>query len=278
MIYNGHTYTAGTIGRDFTFGVMWHTCPARELNVTKPEDVILAVNNAYRDMMPRTINGLGLSGLDQIPVKTVKNKEKNALRDRKAELLDELRMNLASNIITKVFLANSGVGIFNDTIHKELCEDFIKDFVAKATLLNTAIDSFNTIHKLPKNKIVATVQIARITYGKAQKIVNMTMKQLYCFDNAHRYRKTVFQFCHIPLDSVILDFFKLGNNFVWSNLNAADYDIAQRSCKQQWKDKTDAACISGDFTSLFFAEFIIWDAGSGGNGKKKENINSIIIK
>lgn len=47
------------------------------------------------------------------------------------------------------------------------------------------------------------------TYGKAQKIVNMTFKYLYCYtdDNLEKL-KGYFQYCHMPLDSFTLEWFK----------------------------------------------------------------------
>ncbi len=41
-------------------------------------------------------------------------------------------------------------------------------------------------------------------YGKAQKIVNMTFKYLYCCEEKD---ERFFQFCHMPLDSFILEWF-----------------------------------------------------------------------
>ena len=41
-------------------------------------------------------------------------------------------------------------------------------------------------------------------YGKAQKIVNMTLKYVYCLDWAKDYRE-YFEYCHIPLDSFTLE-------------------------------------------------------------------------
>ena len=46
-----------------------------------------------------------------------------------------------------------------------------------------------------------------IHYGKAQKIVNMTFKYLYCLVDENK--RSYFDYCHIPLDSVILD-------WIWS--------------------------------------------------------------
>lgn len=262
MIFNGHTYSSVGLGSDFTFAMMWHTSPARCLDVTKPDDVILAVNNAYRDMMPRTINGLGLSKLDKLPAKTVSNSDKHALRVVKANLLDRLRKNLAENIIEKVFKAKGGIGEFNSTIHEELCDEFICDFCAKVRNLNVEIDKFNIKHSLSSDKAISRVDITKITYGKAQKIVNMTMKQLYCFDNAHIYKTSVFQYCHIPIDSVILEFFHLNSTYVWSNLGKTEYIKIQNECIKQWNDKVNEPPLlsTDDMRHIFFAEFVIWDA------------------
>ena len=46
-----------------------------------------------------------------------------------------------------------------------------------------------------------------VQYGKAQKIVNMTMKGLYCLKDADQ-KKDYFKHCHIPLDSFTLEWFK----------------------------------------------------------------------
>jgi len=290
MKYQCNNYTAENLGKNFTFGVMWHVCPARDLIVTNKDDVILAVENAYRDMMPRTITGLGLSALDKINGRSIKGlndekkkalpKQKESLKEMKQTLLDELRMNLAENIIKKVFNAKGGIGEFNDTIHKELCDAFIQDFVTKASALNEEIDKFNSNYDLSVDKVISKVDIKKITYGKAQKIVNMTMKQLYCFDNAHKYKTSVFQYCHIPIDSVILEFFHLSSKYVWSNLKTYDeYLSVQKQCIRQWKDKVDSADLltADDMRHVFFAEFVIWDAGTERKGKKKLNIDSIEI-
>lgn len=264
MVFNEHYYASSdTFGTDFIFAMMWHTSPARRLDVTKPDDVILAVNNAYRDMMPRTINGIGLSNLDKIPAKTASNSDKQALRNVKSDLLNELRTNLAKNIIDKVFHAKGGIGAFNDTIHEALCNEFIKDFTAKIKTLNMAIDNFNLNHPLSKNQAITSIDPAQITYGKAQKIVNMSMKLLYCFDNAHIYKTTVFQNCHIPIDSIILKFFRLNSSYVWSNLTPDKYREVQDECKKQWENKINAAGLlpTDDMRYIFFAEFLIWNSG-----------------
>ena len=93
-----------------------------------------------------------------------------------------------------------------DKIHDELCQKWCKEF--------------KSLGKLG-------------TYGKAQKIVNMSFKYLYCRNDADK-RKDHFKYCHMPLDSFTLEWFKReypkqnnGNkldNIItsWSNLKSGD--------------------------------------------------------
>lgn len=46
-----------------------------------------------------------------------------------------------------------------------------------------------------------------LSTGQAQKIVNVTMKNLYCYNDACCYENK-FKYCHMPLDSYILDWFR----------------------------------------------------------------------
>ena len=45
-----------------------------------------------------------------------------------------------------------------------------------------------------------------VQYGKAQKIVNMTMKGIYCLKDTDP-KSSYFEYCHIPLDSFTLEWF-----------------------------------------------------------------------
>ena len=46
------------------------------------------------------------------------------------------------------------------------------------------------------------------TYGRAQKIINMTFKYLYCCNYSQEIIQQRFQYCHMPLDSFTLEWFK----------------------------------------------------------------------
>ncbi len=71
-----------------------------------------------------------------------------------------------------------------DVWHHEMCNIFI-DRIEKSGIKNTE------------------------TYGKAQKIVNMTMKTVFCLDGAEIYdNQGYFKHCHIPLDSITIEWFR----------------------------------------------------------------------
>lgn len=55
-----------------------------------------------------------------------------------------------------------------------------------------------------------------VQYGKAQKIVNMTMKGIYCLKGADAYEKH-FEFCHMALDSFTLEWFRRYIATQWFN-------------------------------------------------------------
>lgn len=269
MLFNGQQYCVNQLDRDFKFFVMWHTAPYRKLDVTNSNDVILAVDNAYRDMMPRTIDGLGLSKLEKIKVVQAKSYTKQTLLNEKEKLLNQVKRNLAENIVKFFFKTTFKQQRSFDDAHKAVCMTFLKDFTNALTELNKEIGIFNRQNMLLGNSAVSLIDISKITYGKAQKIVNMTMKQLYCFDNAKLYKNTVFKFCHIAIDSFILDFF-CGNckgKPTWSNLTPKQYIFLQTKFRKQWNAKMKGK--KTQFRHLFFAEFVIWQLAKDSNATIK---------
>lgn len=119
-----------------------------------------------------------------------------------------------------------GSEIVFDGFHKSLCDLWRNDF--------KKIDS------------------SLCTYGKAQKIVNMAFKYLYCCRNATDYGN-YFGYCHVPLDSVTLEWFcrecrnrevsiKTGNISKWSTIDV-------------YGDETTDECAAGNkkfYTYMFF--------------------------
>lgn len=104
------------------------------------------------------------------------------------------------------------------------------------------------------NEALQEKGLTRQAYGKAQKIINMTFKYLYCL-RPEDVRCGWFRFCHMPLDSYTLNwFYGKGNthepNETWSSLSAERYRViveAISACKAEY----------GGLSALE-AEFIIW--------------------
>jgi hypothetical protein len=81
-----------------------------------------------------------------------------------------------------------------------------------------------------------------ITYGVAQKIVNLSFKYLYCFDEFRNSYREKFKPCHMVLDSFVLGWYREQVNtktseITWSKINEyAKYeDIQKNNCLCQHK-------------------------------------------
>lgn len=86
--------------------------------------------------------------------------------------------------------------------------------------------------------------IAEITYGQAQKWVNMTMKYLcVLYEGQCDWLNKIYSFLHIPIDSIILDKAKKEfpnefpvNNIPWSQLSNREYLTIQNKFRAVIKD------------------------------------------
>ena len=94
-----------------------------------------------------------------------------------------------------------------DNWHKELCEEVCRDFSALPDI--------------------------ELKFGKAQKLVNISFKHLYCFwDSAER--TDYFKYCHIPVDNNVIDWCKKHAGIAkpdisWSNLSFEQYHDFQEN-------------------------------------------------
>lgn len=106
-----------------------------------------------------------------------------------------------------------------------------------------------------------------LAYGKAQKIVNMMFKHLYCLAGADAYEDH-FKHCHMVLDNFTLEWFKrkMGKKRIdsWSNLvykdsstDHNDYMFYQENVRTYFQ-KTDSSNSEYKGLSPFQAEFYIW--------------------
>lgn len=53
-----------------------------------------------------------------------------------------------------------------------------------------------------KRKMVKTEEYAAISFGQAQKMINLTIKYLYCYGDSENF-KDRFELCHAPMDSIM---------------------------------------------------------------------------
>lgn len=259
------------VANEFAFGMMWGAHGVRNLSVLKQDDVRVAVNKAYIDMTPRTIDNLGLAFLDKIKKNDKNYKMKKGLLALKKQKIDEVKDWLADELV-KVFAG----GIFDDIRHKKLCDGFISKFQAAIGMLNSSINKF------PQGKIIKP---ELITYGKAQKIVNMSFKYLYLFDdifdeNGNCKYPRIFDNCHMAIDANILDWFKKNDknsasnySVTWSNMDFDEYQAAQSRIKSYCRQNSQSIQNSywsafpwiktkppfGNTTLSFYAEFYIFD-------------------
>lgn len=115
-----------------------------------------------------------------------------------------------------------------------------------------------------------------LQYGKAQKIVNMTFKNIYCLRDAES-KEDYFKYCHIPLDSLTLEWvyrtMKPTNRKkytrekipAWSKLcyeseeSAAElsYKSIQEDIRKHFESRNKESSGKYKWTPLT-AEFVIW--------------------
>lgn len=111
--------------------------------------------------------------------------------------------NLAQKI-QKYFKAPVNLTKF-DELHNDWCKEYIAD------LKNAGYD--------------------KATYGRAQKVVNMTFKYLYCLDNAATTYDDHFEDCHVALDSYTLE-------WIWRNCNLSKTESHDDWSKIQYDNRS----------------------------------------
>lgn len=133
----------------------------------------------------------------------------------------------------------------SDTWHEDLCENFCSE--------------------------LAQLGYNNVTYGQAQKVINMALKYLFCFDGAEKY-KTVFDKCHMPLDSYTLSWYRklpkpvdknarIYYDTKWSNLTKEKYIAIQDHIRDRLKNDSKIKIDDQEIllpNQPLYAEFIIW--------------------
>ncbi|MBF1307364.1 hypothetical protein NM219_06250 [Parvimonas micra] len=138
------------------------------------------------------------------------------------------------------------------------------------TKIENLAENFDTWHKEVCNLIVEKYKDhgIKLTYGQAQKWVNMTIKYLYIL-NEHTF-DNVFDFLHIPVDNYIFKAAKekLGIDNPkkpWSKLDETEYFEYQKAIREKLKEKIREK-IDIDTPPLLW-EFKNWLEVAKGNNK-----------
>ena len=194
-------------------------------------DIYEAVKNAYKDFTPRTVHLLD-KNIDSAKVKESDIKRKKVLRSLSKAFYD--------------LFYNTSADFNFQKWHEETCKFFLENFN----------DAINGVYQI-------------IEYGKAQKIVNMTFKYLYCFDDAEK-NSNIFEQCHMPIDSFTLNWIKNGPNEkskdglpkAWSDMTDTQYDTIRSKVIDYLASGKQYTKSDGKRVNLpkkpFYAEFIIW--------------------
>ena len=114
------------------------------------------------------------------------------------------------------------------------------------------------------------------TYGKAQKIVNMAFKYLYCCEDANA-KEEYFKYCHVALDSYTLEWFfreagnetdKIVKKYISSWSSIKEYGDGEENFYQDIDGKVYYTYMyyqnkfrdlsSAQFLTPFKAEFVMW--------------------
>lgn len=120
---------------------------------------------------------------------------------------------------TKKLNENEVIGV--EGLFKELCpnsgDSLLNCFKTYFDKDYNSQEEFDEWHYSTCDIVMTALRknFADIHYGKAQKIVNMTFKYLYCIVNDKNENNYIY--CHMPLDSVILD-------WIWDNKSIMPYE------------------------------------------------------
>ena len=148
-------------------------------------------------------------------------------------------------------------------------KNLILEYIDKGTFPE-ASDDFDKFH----NKLCLSVleclelEYVEVKYGKAQKLVNMTFKYLYCTKYiSDNDKRSLFDNCHIALDSIILEWlykyvypnYKIDNQELNESDNPHDSNLT-RDCTPSWSNliysKDQDLVYDNKYTYNFFIKII----------------------
>lgn len=147
----------------------------------------------------------------------------------------------------------------NDPNKKETCIKSIVELFEKYFTTSPAPEDSKGFEKRHKDlchdfkNILYNKYGVECKYGRAQKIINMTFKYLYCYKDADEIDEKYFKFCHMPLDMYTLSwYYKISDIRIigWSYINENLYYAIQEQIRSYVNHNSKYTVLQ--------AEFIIW--------------------
>lgn len=109
----------------------------------------------------------------------------------------------------------------NNNRIKTNARSFIKEYINKIIKSNiTTQEQFDKLHQEVCENLIEKFEDQYFTIGQAQKWINMTFKYLHLLE--YKDITNIYEFCHIPIDSYMLNITNYQMSKPWSKLN--DYD------------------------------------------------------
>lgn len=125
---------------------------------------------------------------------------------------------------------------------REIIADMLKEyFNGKAK----DMEAFDSWYDSLLSRVTSNIPL---TVGQAQKVINMSFKYLMCCDDIRQTKLTHFTWCHMPLDSVTLEWIGL-RGLIW---NSIDDSILYSFIQEYVRSK-----VRKDYVLL--KEFEIWE-------------------
>ena len=112
-------------------------------------------------------------------------------------------------------------GFSNNPAHDAIIRNARKTLhTSISTILSAEINSqeeFDKLHKTACYELISSFNGQTFTVGQAQKWINMTFKYLHLLD--YPAVQKVYEYCHIPIDSYMLNITEYSMSKVWSKLD-----------------------------------------------------------
>ena len=132
---------------------------------------------------------------------------------------------------------------YNDLNNAILCENF------ESWHENMCESLLELIRKRYIDKLENGQGYTDVEYGKAQKIINMVFKYIYCFDDSAKYASK-FEPCHMTIDAIIIDWTA---DIVFPALGD---DSPRRSNSVKWSKSFRKGSVEEEYTYLWYQEKI----------------------